>query len=89
MTEGMIIGIMREAMTTMLIVAAPMLLVSVIVGLIISILQATTQIQEQTLTFVPKIIVTFATLLLLFPFIIRKMSDFTMHMFDNISNILR
>ncbi|WP_123053506.1 flagellar biosynthesis protein FliQ [Clostridium sp. JN-1] len=56
MSENMIMGIMKDAIQTGLIVAAPILLVSILVGLIISIFQATTQIQEQTLTFVPKLI---------------------------------
>ena len=56
MTEEMLIAIGQRALLTVLIVSAPMLCSGLVVGLIVSILQATTQIQEQTLTFVPKII---------------------------------
>jgi len=89
MSEAMIIGFMRDAMLTMLMISAPLLIVAVAVGLIISVLQATTQIQEQTLVFVPKIVVTFGTLLFMLPFIMHKMNDFTLGMFQNIANILR
>lgn len=85
----MIIGVMRDAMMTMLMISGPLLLVAVSVGLIVSILQATTQIQEQTLVFVPKIVVTFGTLLFMLPFIMHKMNDFTIGMFENIANVLR
>ncbi len=89
MSEDVIIGVMREAMLTMLVTAGPLLLAAVVVGLIVSILQATTQIQEQTLVFVPKIVITFLLLLIMLPFIMRKMNDFTLGMFDNIANIIR
>lgn len=85
----MILELVRQAMMAMLIVAAPLLVVAVLVGLVISILQATTQIQEQTLVFVPKIVVTFAVLLLMLPFIMQTMNTFTLDIFDNIANVLR
>jgi len=56
MSENMIMGVMKDAISTGLLVAAPILISAIVVGLLISILQATTQIQEQTLTFVPKLI---------------------------------
>ena len=57
MTEEFVVNLIRETMYTMLLISAPVLLISLIVGLIISILQAATSIQEVTLTFVPKVIV--------------------------------
>ena len=65
MTEQQVIDIMREALFLVIKCSAPLLLVSLIVGLIISIFQTITSIQEQTLTFVPKIIAVFLTLMLL------------------------
>ena len=56
MTESLVNGVVKDAIYTALKVAAPILIVSIVIGLLISILQATTQIQEQTLTFVPKLI---------------------------------
>ncbi len=56
MSESMVIGIVKEGILTAVKVGAPILIVAIVIGLIISILQATTQIQEQTLTFVPKLL---------------------------------
>lgn len=56
MNENLLIGVIKDAISTALTVSAPILITSLVVGLIISIFQATTQIQEQTLTFVPKLI---------------------------------
>lgn len=56
MSENLLISIIKDAIYTGLLVSAPILLVSIVIGLIVSIFQATTQIQEQTLTFVPKLI---------------------------------
>ena len=64
-TEGQIMDISRDAIYTVIMTAAPLLLVSLIVGLVISIFQTVTSIQEQTLTFVPKILAVFATMLLI------------------------
>ena len=63
-TEGQIMDISRDAIFTVILTAAPLLLVSLVVGLIVSIFQTVTSIQEQTLTFVPKLIGIFITLLL-------------------------
>ena len=56
MTESLIIGVVKDGIYTALLVSAPILITAIVIGLVISILQATTQIQEQTLTFVPKLI---------------------------------
>ena len=68
MTGAAILDIARDGIFTFLKVAAPLMLVALIVGLIISLLQALTQIQEQTLIYVPKIVAVFAAMLLLLPF---------------------
>jgi flagellar biosynthesis protein FliQ len=77
MTIDMVKEISGEVFKTVLIVSAPVLLVSLVVGLVISLFQAVTQIQEFTLTFVPKIIAVFITLFLLFPWIARTLMTFT------------
>ena len=59
MTEGQVLDIAKEAIYTIIICSAPMLIISLVVGLIVSIFQTVTSIQEQTLTFVPKIIAVF------------------------------
>ena len=65
LSEGVILDVAREAFMTIIITSAPPLLVSLVIGLIVSIFQTVTSIQEQTLTFVPKIIAVFLTLMLL------------------------
>lgn len=82
MTEGQILDVLREALIVAFKLAAPMLIVSILVGLIISIFQAATQIHEQTLTFVPKVIVIALLLLFTGSWMISVLSDFIMRLFD-------
>lgn len=69
---------------TTLMVAGPMLLFALVVGLLISIFQAVTQINEMTLTFVPKILAVALALLIFLPWMINRMTDFTNHLVDMI-----
>ena len=62
MSQAVVLDIMKDALTTIIMIAGPILIVALLVGLLISVLQATTQIQEQTLTFVPKILAVFLAL---------------------------
>jgi len=87
MTPDMAINICRKAVQTVLLGAAPMLLAGLIVGLLISIFQAATQINEQTMTFVPKIVAVFITLLIFAPWIIRLMTTFTTGIFETIATL--
>lgn len=87
MTEGQIMGIVRDALFTVFKLALPVLLVSMAVGLIVSILQAATQIHEQTLTFVPKLVAIGVILLLLGPWMISQMSDFFLRLFESIASV--
>ncbi|MFN3603077.1 MAG: flagellar biosynthesis protein FliQ [Leptonema sp. (in: bacteria)] len=84
MTEADVIKLTYETLIVALKVSAPVLLVSLVTGLIISILQTTTSIQEQTLTFVPKLIAIFFTLLFLSSFLIHTLVDFTTELFQYI-----
>lgn len=85
LSEGVVLDIAREAFTTIIITAAPALLVSLIIGLIVSVFQTVTSIQEQTLTFVPKIIAVFLTLMLLGGWMLNKMVDFMTKLWNNFS----
>jgi len=85
----MVNDVMKDALTTILLTAGPVLAVALLVGLTVSILQATTQVQEQTLTFVPKIVAVFFTIMLTGPYMLNKLSDFTVRMFGNIANMIR
>ena len=89
MTENMVLSVLKDGITTGLLVAAPFLIVSVIVGLIISIFQATTQIQEQTLTFVPKLLAIAVVGLILSTWVLHMMTGLTERMFDMIANITK
>lgn len=77
MDEAALLEIARDAVIVTLKVGAPIMFISLIVGLIISLFQALTQIQEATLTFVPKVIIVFMSLLLLAPFMLHALTDFT------------
>jgi flagellar biosynthesis protein FliQ len=89
MNENMVMGIMKDAIQTGLLVSAPILIVSIVVGLIISIFQATTQIQEQTLTFVPKLVGIAAIGLLMGSWMLHMLVGFTTRIFTMISQIIQ
>ncbi|MDI9513561.1 MAG: flagellar biosynthesis protein FliQ [Clostridiaceae bacterium] len=80
--EQFLLDMSRDAMMTILKVSVPVLLTGLIVGLAVSIFQATTQIQEQSLHFVPKIIAMLVALLVLGSWMLTVMKEFTMRMFD-------
>ncbi len=88
MTAEMIIGLARNAMETTLLISAPLLLSGLVIGLMVSIFQAVTQIQEMTLTFIPKIVAVFLALLIFFPWMLEIMTAFTTNMFNKISEIM-
>ncbi|HEY2758013.1 MAG TPA: flagellar biosynthesis protein FliQ [Pseudolabrys sp.] len=73
MTGPEVLDVAREAIYTLVIVAAPVMLVGLVVGVIISLLQALTQIQEQTIAFVPKILAIFVSLLIALPFMAERL----------------
>ena len=85
MSIGMAVNLLRGGILQVLIISAPILLVGMIVGLIISIIQATTSIQEQTLTFVPKIAAILGAIIIFGPWIITSMVQFTIRLFQQIS----
>ena len=81
--------ISAQAFKTILLASGPVLLVSLITGLLISIFQAVTQIQEFTLTFVPKIIAVFVCLFVMAPWLTKIMVDYTHDLINNIPNYVR
>ena len=85
LSEGVILDVAREAFMTIIITSAPPLLVSLVIGLIVSIFQTVTSIQEQTLTFVPKIVAVFLTLMLLGGWMLDKMAKFMTKLWNNFS----
>jgi len=84
MTEAELIDVARETMMVTLVVSAPSLLVALAVGLLVSIFQTLTQIQEQTLTFVPKMMLVFGSLVLFLPFMLSNLTEFWRHTMDRV-----
>ena len=87
MSIGFAVNLIRGGALQALMIAAPLLLVGLLVGLIVSIFQATTSIQEQTLTFVPKIAAILGALILFGPWIIVSMVQFTLRLFSRIPGL--
>ncbi len=88
MSEGTIIDIARQSLTTVLMMVLPILIVALVVGLLISIFQAMTQIQEQTLSFIPKIVAVFVSILIFGPYMLTTAKDFTVNLFQNLVNYI-
>jgi flagellar biosynthesis protein FliQ len=89
MTPDFVLGIAKNAIEITLLLSLPILGVGLIVGLIISIFQAATQIQEMTLTFVPKIVAMLISLLFLMPWMMSKMTDYTEQLIANIPQYVK
>jgi len=89
MTPDTVVGFARSAIEITLILSLPMLAVSLVVGVVLSVLQAATQIQEMTLTFVPKIIAMFVAIIVAFPWLMDKMIVFTRELMLNIPQYIQ
>ena len=89
MTPEFVIGFGRQAIEITLLLAMPMLGLGLIVGLMISIFQATTQIQEMTLTFIPKILAIMTALIVFSPWMMEKIITYTQHVIMNIPTYVR
>lgn len=87
MTEGQIMDVLREAMLVAFKLAGPLLMASIVVGLIVSVFQAATQIHEQTLTFVPKILCIALLLLIMGSWMIGTLGDFIRGLFLIMENL--
>lgn len=89
MSPDMVLSLSQKALEMALMLAAPVLLVTFLVGLIISILQSATQIQEMTLSYIPKIIAAYLTVLVLGAWMLNKLLDYTRELIVNMPNWLR
>lgn len=85
MTQGQVLDVAKDAIYTIIICAAPLLLISLIVGLIISIFQTVTSIQEQTLTFVPKIIAVFVGMMIFGSWILNNLTEYVNRLWADFS----
>jgi flagellar biosynthetic protein FliQ len=88
MTPGTVMEIGRQAIEVTLIVSAPMLLAALAVGLVISIFQAATSLNEATLQFVPKLVIMFLILILAGPWMLQYMMDYIQRLFQSIPQII-
>lgn len=89
MTEDLIIQLSQDAMKTTIMVSAPILVTTLVVGLLVSIFQALTQINEATLTFIPKMIVVVIVVWLAGPWILDQMRSYTVQLFENVPMMVR
>ncbi|WP_457573004.1 flagellar biosynthesis protein FliQ [Desulfolithobacter sp.] len=87
MSPETVVAIGRKAVETVLLASGPMLIVTLLVGLLISVFQAATQINEQTMTFIPKIVAVFITLLIFGPWIMNLVITFTTGMITSIATV--
>lgn len=89
MTLGELVTLLQDGVSQILLLASPILVVALVVGLIVAIFQATTSIQEQTLTFVPKLVAILAMVALLGGWMFTTLEEYTIDIFQMISNITR
>lgn len=89
MTPDYTIELLRKLLSQAVIVAAPFLMTALLVGLLVSLFQTITSIQEQTLTFVPKALAVVALLFIILPWLIRALMDFTIGMIDKLPEMVR
>ncbi len=89
MTDELIMQLGQETLKTAALLSAPILITALVVGLVISVLQAITQINEATLTFIPKIIIVAVVIVLTGPWMLDIMSRFTINLLENITDYVR
>jgi len=89
MTPETVVNIGQQALQIMLLIAAPMLLSALLTGLLVSIFQAATSINEQTLTFIPKLVVMFIVMILAGPWMIGTMTDYVTRLYSSIPELIR
>lgn len=85
MTSEFVLNLAQQGIYTILMVAGPILILALAVGLLVSIFQATTQIQEQTLAFIPKIVAVLVGLIFFGPWMLSTMVEFTANIFENLN----
>ena len=89
MPAELVVSLARQALLTALMVAGPMLAAGLVTGLLVSVIQATTQISEQTMSFVPKIIAICAAIMIFGPWMMNVMTGFAAEMLGNLSEFIR
>ena len=88
MTPELVINIVQNELFMLIVISAPILGISLVVGLLVSILQAATQINEMTLTFIPKLLAMFVVLLVAGPWMLNTLMDYTIRLFNSIPGVV-
>ncbi|MBM0065143.1 flagellar biosynthesis protein FliQ [Alkalicoccobacillus gibsonii] len=88
MSQEFVIGIAENGVWTVLLVAGPLLIIALVLGLLVSIFQATTQIQEQTLAFIPKIVGVLVALIVFGPWMLGQITNFTYQIYSNLHRFI-
>lgn len=89
MNDAMIISLMENALSTLMWICAPMLIAAIVVGVIVSLIQTLTSIQDQTFSFAPRLIVIFVVFLLTFPWLLRLLVTFTSSIFGDFTRYIK
>lgn len=89
MNEGMIVDVARDALKVVLMVSAPLLGISLVVGLAVSVFQATTQIQEQTLTFIPKLVAIIVSIIFFGAWMLATLVEYTQRLYGSMNNFVK
>jgi len=88
MTPETVMGIGQHALVVTLMIAAPLLLTALVVGLLVGVLQAATQINEMTLSFIPKLLALAAVLVIAGPWMLRTLIDYTRHLIESLPSLI-
>lgn len=88
MSSDLVVQMAREALFMVMLISAPMLGLGMLVGILVSVFQATTQIQEQTLAFIPKIVAVFVSILIFGPWMLRLLTDYIRELFVNLPSLI-
>lgn len=89
MNDALVTSLMQNALSTLMWIAAPMLIVAIVVGVIMSLIQTLTSIQDQTFSFAPRVIAIFAVFLIVFPWILRVLITFTASIFGDFTPYIK
>lgn len=89
MNEDVVLSLGRDAIWTTVLIASPLLIASLVVGLVVSIFQAVTQINEATLTFIPKMLAIVVMMIVLAPWMTQMMTSYTTELFTSLPNYVR
>jgi len=89
MNDALVTSLMQNALTTLMWIVGPLLIVAVVVGVIMSLIQTLTSIQDQTFSFAPRVIAIFVVFLIIFPWILRVLTTFTASIFGDLTPFIK